>query len=192
MKLNMLHWLGTRFRGIICLWYRYILKINDSVFWRRRIQQNNKSCHMSSTSTHTVAPFGTVKLVYSLWHDFHLHYLCFITASICFQIITTDSIWGATDQWFENRRVQVSQNTNDATIDQRLYGGTASVAFGEMVHRVSGQGQDARNLGRWSLMTIRGKNELKTTFITCYCPFWGEEPFPRIRNNWNTCLIMQT
>ena len=85
----------------------------------------------------------------------------------------SDSIWGATDQWFENRRVQVSQNTNEATFDQRLYGGTASVAFGEMVHRVSGQGQDARNLGRWSLMTIRGKNDLQTTFVTCYCPVFG-------------------
>ena len=29
-----------------------------------------------------------------------------------------DSIWGATDQWFENRRVQVSQNTNETTIVQ--------------------------------------------------------------------------
>lgn len=40
------------------------------------------------------------------------------------------SIWGATEQWFENRRVQISQNTNEAATDQRLYGGTASIAFG--------------------------------------------------------------
>ena len=69
-----------------------------------------------------------------------------------------DSIWGATDQWFENRRAQVSQNTNETPIDQRLYGGTSLIVFGKMVHRISGQGQDVRNLGRLSYLTIRGKN----------------------------------
>ena len=45
-----------------------------------------------------------------------------------------------------------------------LVGGTASIIFGEAVFRISDQGVDDRNLGRWSYFTITGKNELKQLF----------------------------
>ena len=53
-----------------------------------------------------------------------------------------------------------------------MTGGTASLAFGDMVvFRISKQGNDtSRNLGRWTWMTLAGKNDLKTTLINCYCP----------------------
>lgn len=87
-----------------------------------------------------------------------------------------DSIWGATESWFEHRTVQVSQNTNLDARSECLYGGTASMAMGELTFRICAKGQDARNLGRWSTTTVRGKNELKTTIITCYCPVFGRGP----------------
>ena len=47
------------------------------------------------------------------------------------------------------------------------------MAMGELVYRISSQGSDPRRLGRWSNMTVTGKNELHTTIITCYCPAKG-------------------
>ena len=44
------------------------------------------------------------------------------------------------------------------------------IAFNEVVFHISDQGQDYRKLGRWSFLTLTGKNELKTTIFTCYCP----------------------
>ena len=50
------------------------------------------------------------------------------------------------------------------------------VAFNDLVFNISDQGADNRNLGRWSYITITGKNEVKTTFITCYCPVISSSP----------------
>ena len=86
----------------------------------------------------------------------------------------SESIWGATETWFENRKIQISQNSNTPRESTGcLYGGTASMSMGDLVFRVSSQGQDSRHLGRWSHMTIRGKNNLHTTFVTCYTPVFG-------------------
>ena len=81
------------------------------------------------------------------------------------------TIWGATATWKDNRRVQVSQNTTKPPQESEyLVGGTAMVAFDDLVFPISNQGQDSRNLGRWGFVTINGKNELKTSIFTCYCP----------------------
>ena len=81
-----------------------------------------------------------------------------------------NSIWGATKRWTEHRRVQVGNNTWAPRDQFRQTGGTASLAFGDLVFRISGQGCDDRKLGRWSHMTITGKNDLTTTIITGYTP----------------------
>ena len=82
-----------------------------------------------------------------------------------------DTIWGATSTWKQNRRVQVSHNTFKAPQDtETLIGGTAMVAFNDLVFPISDQGQDHRNLGRWGFITFNGKNDLKTSIFTCYCP----------------------
>ena len=41
---------------------------------------------------------------------------------------------------------------------------------GELTFRISSQGGDHRRLGRWSSVTLTGKNEVNTTILTCYCP----------------------
>ena len=84
-----------------------------------------------------------------------------------------NSIWGATSSWFEQRRVQTSHNTTQQPESEYQVGGTISMAMGELVYRVSSQGSDPRRLGRWSNMTVTGKNDLSTTIITCYCPVKG-------------------
>ena len=84
-----------------------------------------------------------------------------------------NTIWGATETWREHRRVQISQNTQQKSTTNRQIGGTATVAFDDLVFRISEQGCDTRKLGRWSYISVTGKNNLTTTFITCYCPVIG-------------------
>ena len=82
-----------------------------------------------------------------------------------------NTIWGSTSSWKENRRVQVSQNTSKPPQDSsHLVGGTAMIAFDDLVFPISAQGQDIRNLGRWGSITFNGKQGLKTSIFTCYCP----------------------
>ena len=81
-----------------------------------------------------------------------------------------NSIWGATQSWHEHRRIQVSYNTTTPTCKQFQPGGTAMMTFGELTFRISYEGCDQRRLGRWSTVTLTGKNDINTTILTCYCP----------------------
>ena len=88
-----------------------------------------------------------------------------------------NTIWGATTSWKSNRRIQVAQNkTKPAQNTEHLVGGVATAAFGDLVFRISDQGEDERKLGRWGFITITGKNDIKTTIFTCYCPCRGKSP----------------
>ena len=87
------------------------------------------------------------------------------------------NIWSATENWKSNRRIQTSQNsTKPPKKSDFLVGGTVSLAFDELVPRICEQGEDFRRLGRWSYITIAGKNNIKTTIFTCYCPCFGKSP----------------
>ena len=86
------------------------------------------------------------------------------------KVPTNNNMWSATKDWREHRRIQASFNQHFPTPTEKLIGGTASMAFDEMVFRISEQSSDARGLGRWSIITIQGKNQLHTTIINCYCP----------------------
>ena len=57
-----------------------------------------------------------------------------------------------------------------------LIGGTAMCSMEDTVFRICGQGQDGRNLGRWSYIQYEGKNQLITTIVTVYCPVKSKEP----------------
>ena len=87
-----------------------------------------------------------------------------------------NTIWNGTVGWKENRRVQVSNNITKPPTGKNQVGGTAMVAFNNLVFNISDQGYDSRKLGRWSYFTITGKNDIITTFITCYCPVRSPSP----------------
>ena len=87
-----------------------------------------------------------------------------------------NTIWNGTSGWKENRRVQISQNTTKSSDSDYLVGGTAMVAFDEVMFHITEQGSDNRHLDRWSYMTITGKNAVKTTLVTCYCPVISSSP----------------
>ena len=87
------------------------------------------------------------------------------------------TIWNATANWKRSRRVQVSQNsTRPPRNSEFLVGGNASIAFDDLTPRICDQGEDFRKLGRWNYITIAGKNNIKTTIFTCYCPSHGKSP----------------
>ena len=81
-----------------------------------------------------------------------------------------ETIRGATAGWKENRRIQISQNSTKKAETGHLIGGTATMVFNDVLFRITDQGKDKRKLGRWSNITLTGKNDLKTTIYTCYCP----------------------
>ena len=81
-----------------------------------------------------------------------------------------NSIWSGTKGWKQYRRVQVSSNKTKPPTKEYKVGGTAMIGYDDLAFRISNQEEDSRNLGRWSILTLTGKNGLKTTFITCYCP----------------------
>lgn len=89
---------------------------------------------------------------------------------------TKHTIWEGTKGWKEHRRIQTSSNTNQYSDSNFLVGGTAMCMFNDLTFCITEQGQDVRKLGRWSFFTVTGKNNLKTTFITCYCPVRGNNP----------------
>ena len=87
------------------------------------------------------------------------------------------TIWNATSNWKKNRRVQTSQNsTKPPRNSEFLVGGTATIAFDDLVPRICDQGEDFRKLGRWNYITIAGKNNIRTSIFTCYCPCHGKSP----------------
>lgn len=50
------------------------------------------------------------------------------------------------------------------------------ICLDDAVFSITNQGCDGRKLGRYSYVTITGKNELNTIFIICYCPVKGTLP----------------
>ena len=103
--------------------------------------------------------------------NYNIDLLCLTELNKDWRAIKQDNtIWNGTSRWKENRRVQVSNNVTKPTTGSNQIGGTAMVAFDDMVFNISDQGKDERNLGRWSYISTNGKNDVITTFITCYCP----------------------
>ena len=67
-----------------------------------------------------------------------------------------------------------------------MTGGTASLAFGDTVFRISKQGQDDRNLGRWTWMTLTGKMVLtqQPLTVTAAHVIIVDKVDLRMRSNW--------
>ena len=102
----------------------------------------------------------------------------------------SNTIWNGTGSWRKSRRVQVGHNISRPVSKEFGVGGTTMVAFDDLVWRITDQGEDDRLLGRWSYITITGKNNLKTTIVTCYCPCKGRVLFLSIPNTFYICLRM--
>jgi len=69
---------------------------------------------------------------------------------------TENTVWAATAPWRETQKIQVSNYTTSQQNREHQIeiGGTISMAFDEVLHRISERGQDIRGLGRWSSMEL--------------------------------------
>ena len=109
--------------------------------------------------------------------DYNIDLICLTEVNKDWRsVVQNNTIWNGTIGWRENRRIQVSNNVTKPSTGESLVGGTAMIAFDDIVFNISDQGQDHRKLGRWSFVTITGKNNLVTTFVTCYCPVLSHSP----------------
>ena len=69
------------------------------------------------------------------------------------------------------QKSEVAHNRSVAPGDSEYQvGGSTMLILGDVTFRISAQGADSRNLGRWSYITLTGKNSVTTTIFTCYCP----------------------
>ena len=92
------------------------------------------------------------------------------------KVESKNTIWEGIKGWREFHRVQVAYNTTSPSDKDYQVGGTLMCAFNDFVFRISEQSCDKSRLERWTSLTIRGGNKLKTTFITAYCPVKGSNP----------------
>ena len=69
-------------------------------------------------------------------------------------------------------RTQTAHNKHHGECADRKtqYGGTMLLAMDQITQRLTQKGQDQSGLGRWSWMLMNGKDDIKTRFISAYCP----------------------
>ena len=108
---------------------------------------------------------------------YQVHIVCLTEINKDWRLVKQQhTIWNATASWRENRRVQAANNTSKPGKTEYQVGGTAMVAFDDLVFGITKQGKDERKLGRWVWVTITGKKNCNTSIITYYCPVKGTSP----------------
>ena len=87
----------------------------------------------------------------------------------CWHLLQPDDSWNEISKswWRDSHRV-TAYNTRD--INSHVYqpGGTSISAINQIAHRTMQSGVDEHRLGRWSCLTLRGKNNIKTTIFSMY------------------------
>jgi Reverse transcriptase (RNA-dependent DNA polymerase). len=81
-----------------------------------------------------------------------------------------ETFWASTEGWFEHRRLTTCINTKVRPQSQVQYGGTALMAINKCAYSISSVQPDDRNLGRWTSILFRGKNQHLCRIICAYCP----------------------
>jgi Endonuclease/Exonuclease/phosphatase family./Reverse transcriptase (RNA-dependent DNA polymerase). len=80
------------------------------------------------------------------------------------------TLWQLTEGWFEYRRMITSLNSMVPPTSQTQYGGTAMMVNNKVAYSIMEMKADARNLGRWSSILLKGKNQKLCRIICAYCP----------------------
>ena len=89
----------------------------------------------------------------------------------CWHLMESENTWKEVSKtWWKDSHSSISYNSRDISDSVYLPGGTITTAINEYSHRIAGSGVDGTLLGRWSWITLRGKQGIKTTFFTLYRP----------------------
>ncbi len=84
------------------------------------------------------------------------------------QMNTKCTLWGRMDGWFEALKISIAHNREAPRLKRCQEGGMAMIATNKMAYCVKSCGGDERKLGRWTWMTLRGNNGIKTRVVTVY------------------------
>jgi exonuclease III len=82
----------------------------------------------------------------------------------------TETMWNVMDGWFEYRRMTTSINTMVPPTSRTQYGRTLLLAINRIAFSMISLENDPRNLGRWTSMLFKGKEQKKCRMICAYCP----------------------
>jgi exonuclease III len=83
--------------------------------------------------------------------------------------LATNSVYRALGQTWSH--LKWSKSTSEIFFKKAFKpGGTSTIVNGPLSSRVSNKDTDPYGLGRWSSLTIDGRNKRKITAITAYCP----------------------
>jgi Exonuclease III len=81
-----------------------------------------------------------------------------------------ETLWATTEGWFEYRRLSTCINQKVRPQSQIQYGGTALMAINKCAYSIIKIEPDHRQLGRWTSILFRGKNQHLCRIICAYCP----------------------
>ena len=90
----------------------------------------------------------------------------------CWHLLEPEHTWREVSKtWWRDSNSVVAYNCFDIGAN-KIYqpGGSITTAINQMAHKVIASGVDETLLGRWSWLTIRGKNNILTTIYTMYRP----------------------
>ena len=80
------------------------------------------------------------------------------------------TIWTALRKWRRTGRTYTAYNRHAVGSSPTLYGGTSLSLFDDIALRKLEHGEDPRALGRWTWVSINGKQHHRTLLISAYCP----------------------
>ena len=87
----------------------------------------------------------------------------------CWHKMQPEDTWRElSKEWWRDSKSVVGYNLDD--LEPRIYqpGGVITLAVEATCHRIVDLGIDTMKLGRWTWLTLRGRNDIKTTIITLY------------------------
>ena len=89
----------------------------------------------------------------------------------CWYMMEAEHTWKETAKtWWKDSKHAIAYNTLDQQPQLYQPGGVITSTINSISHRAFKSGIDPSGLGRWSWITLRGSNSIKTTIITTYRP----------------------
>jgi len=81
-----------------------------------------------------------------------------------------ETLWSATEGWFEYRRLAKSNNTAVPPTSKIQFGGTLLLETNRVAYSIGIIEEDPRRLGRWTSIVLQGKDNHRSRIICAYCP----------------------
>jgi exonuclease III len=87
-----------------------------------------------------------------------------------------ETFWACTEGWFEHRRMTTGINELTPITSETQFGGVLIMAMNRIAYSISDIAKDFRNLGRWTSIALKGKNQKICRIICAYCPCQSSGP----------------